>query len=228
MNPMIIAIDGPSGAGKSTLGKMLAHALGALYIDTGAMYRAVALAALEADVPLSDQTALVKVAERAQIGLIGEPSSLRVMLNGRDVTQSIRADEVTSASSIISTISEVRRILVERQRQMASEGSVVLDGRDIGTVVFPEADFKFFLTANPQRRALRRFEEELERKRGSITYEETLADLAQRDHRDSTRADSPLIAARDAIVIDSTELSIDQVFGQMMGHIRGMNRCSPE
>jgi cytidylate kinase len=228
MKPMIIAIDGPSGAGKSTLGKMLAHALGALYIDTGAMYRAVALAALEADVPLSDPTALAKVAERAQIGLIGEPSSLRVMLNGRDVTQSIRADEVTSASSIISTISEVRRILVERQRQMASEGSVVLDGRDIGTVVFPEADFKFFLTANPQRRALRRFEEELERKRGSITYEETLADLAQRDHRDSTRADSPLIAARDAIVIDSTELSIDQVFDQMMEHIRGMKKCSPE
>src|SRR3954464_15796249 len=125
MKAMIIAIDGPSGAGKSTLGKMLAQALGALYIDTGAMYRAVALAALEADVPLSDPAALAKVAERAQIGLIGEPSSLRVMLNGRDVTQSIRVDQVTSASSIISTISEVRRILVERQRQMASEGSVV-------------------------------------------------------------------------------------------------------
>jgi CMP/dCMP kinase len=228
MKAMIIAIDGPSGAGKSTLGKMLAQALGALYIDTGAMYRAVALAALEADVPLSDPAALAKVAERAQIGLIGEPSSLRVMLNGRDVTQSIRVDQVTSASSIISTISEVRRILVERQRQMSSEGGVVLDGRDIGTVVFPEADFKFFLTANPERRAHRRFEEELERKKGSITYEETLADLAQRDHRDSTRADSPLIAASDAIIIDSTDLSIDQVFDQMMGHIRGMNKCSPE
>jgi cytidylate kinase len=220
MKPIIVAIDGPSGAGKSTLGKMVARAIGALYIDSGAMYRAVALAVLEKGVNTGDREAVADVARQSRIALVGDPASLRVSLDGRDVTEAIRTDDVTRASSVISVIPEVRRILVERQREMGAEGSVVMDGRDIGTVVFPRANFKFFLTARSEMRAQRRFEEEIERKR-SVTLEEILADINARDLRDSTRADSPLIAAEDAIVIDSTDMSINEVFEQMLSHIVG-------
>jgi cytidylate kinase len=218
MKSIIVAIDGPSGAGKSSVGKMLARALGALYIDSGAMYRAVAFLALEAGLNPSDTKAIADLAMRSHLALVGDPESLRVSVNGRDITEAIRTEEVTSASSVISAIPEVRRVLVQRQREMGTQGSVVMDGRDIGTVVFPEADFKFFLTARPERRALRRFEEELERKR-RVTYEETLADINTRDQRDSTRADSPLTAARDAIIIDSTNLTLNEVFERMLSEV---------
>ncbi|HEX8495211.1 MAG TPA: (d)CMP kinase [Pyrinomonadaceae bacterium] len=216
---MIIAIDGPSGAGKSTLGRMLARSLNLLYIDTGAMYRAVALAVLESGVSVSDAAAVAAVAERAQLALAGDPDSLQVLLDGRNVSDEIRNEDVTHTSSVISTIPEVRRILVKRQREMGGqEGGVVLEGRDIGTVVFPDADIKFFLTAGPEARAARRYEEDRLRERDA-TYEETLADINTRDRRDSTRADSPLAIAPDAIVIDSTELSIDEVYERMMAEI---------
>jgi cytidylate kinase len=218
MKLIIVAIDGPSGAGKSTVGKMLARALGALYIDTGAMYRAVAFLALEAGLNASETKAIADLAMRSHIALVGDPESLRVSVNGRDITDAIRTEDVTSASSVISAIPEVRRVLVQRQREMGTQGSVVMDGRDIGTVVFPEADFKFFLTARPEKRALRRFEEELERKR-RVTYEETLADINTRDQRDSTRADSPLTAASDAIIIDSTDLTLNEVFERMLAEV---------
>jgi cytidylate kinase len=218
MKSIIVAIDGPSGAGKSSVGKMLARSLGALYIDSGAMYRAVAFLALEAGLNPSDTKAIADLAMRSHLALVGDPESLRVSVNGRDITEAIRTEEVTSASSVISAIPEVRRVLVQRQREMGTQGSVVMDGRDIGTVVFPEADFKFFLTARPERRALRRFEEELERKR-RVTYEETLADINTRDQRDSTRADSPLTAARDAIIIDSTNLTLNEVFERMLSEV---------
>jgi cytidylate kinase len=224
-SPIIVAVDGPSGAGKSTAGKMLARILKALYIDTGAMYRAVALAALEAGIDTSEQEAVTEVARDARIALRGEPATLRVMLDERDVTDLIRTEEVTRASSVISTIPEVRRILVERQREMGREGSVVMDGRDIGTVVFPEADFKFFLTAKPEKRALRRFEEELERSSGA-SYRATLEDITVRDKRDSSRADSPLTPASDAIIIDSTDLSLDQVIERMLEVIRKRNETA--
>jgi cytidylate kinase len=220
MKPIIVAIDGPSGAGKSTLGKMVARAIGALYIDSGAMYRAVALAAIEKGVDTGDREAVAEVARQSRIALVGEPTSLRVSLDGRDVTEAIRTEAVTHASSVISVIPEVRRILVERQREMGAEGSVVMDGRDIGTVVFPQADFKFFLTARPEKRAVRRFEEDLGRKRNA-TLEETLADINARDLRDSTRTDSPLVAAEDAIVIDSTDMSVNEVFERMLAYIVG-------
>jgi CMP/dCMP kinase len=219
MKHFIIAIDGPSGAGKSTLGKMLARELGALYIDTGAMYRAAALAALEDGVDLNDHDAVARITRESRISLFGEPGALRVHLDGRDVTEAIRTESVTNASSIISTIPAVRRTLVDRQREMGKEGSVVLDGRDIGTVVFPDADVKFFLTAKPEERAHRRFEEELDR-RHVVTYDETLADINSRDQRDSTRADSPLKIADGATVIDSSELSIEQVFERMMAEVK--------
>ncbi|HKC64361.1 MAG TPA: (d)CMP kinase [Pyrinomonadaceae bacterium] len=220
---MIIAIDGPSGAGKSTLGRMIARELSLLYIDTGAMYRAAALAVIESGVDASDSEAVARVVGRARIDLEGGPDSLRVMLDGRDVSSEIRTEEVSRASSVISTIPEVRRTLVQCQREMGerAQSGVVLDGRDIGTVVFPRADVKFFLTAQPEARARRRFEEDRLKARDHTTFEETLADINTRDQRDSTRDDSPLRMAEDAIVIDSTELSIEDVFERMMETIRG-------
>lgn len=217
---MIVAIDGPSGAGKSTLGRMLARSLNLLHIDTGAMYRAIALAVLDSGVSTQNANEVAAVAGRTQVALEGDPDSLQVLLNGRDVSAEIRNEDVSHTASVISTIPEVRRILVERQREMgARSGGVVLEGRDIGTVVFPNADIKFFLTAGPEARAHRRYEEDRLRERDT-TYEETLADINARDRRDSTREDSPLAIAPDAIVIDSTELSIDEVFERMLAEIR--------
>jgi len=214
---LIIAIDGPSGAGKSTLGRMLARALNLLYIDTGSMYRAVALAVMESSISATDDVAVGSLAGRVDIDLRGDPDSLRVTLGGADVTDLIRSEEITDLSSIISTIPEVRRAMVARQREMGKRGAV-LNGRDIGTVVFPDADVKFFLTAVPQERATRRFNEERAQD-PNADFEETFADMAERDARDSTRADSPLKAADDAIVVDSTGLSVDEVFERMMSHV---------
>ena len=220
MAPMIIAIDGPSGAGKSTLGRRLARELGLLYVDTGAMYRAVALAVVEANVNATDADEVARVAARAQIELAGDPDSLRVMLDGRDVSAEIRTEQITRLSSVISAIPAVRRDLVRRQREMGAQGGgVVLDGRDIGTVVFPQADVKFFLTAVPEERAKRRFDED-HTKEPDLTFQETLADINTRDERDSTRADSPLRIAEDAVVIDTTDLSVEQVFARMLEVVR--------
>ena len=215
---MIIAIDGPSGSGKSTLGRMLARALNLLYIDTGSMYRAVALAVIEADVDPNDKEAVTALANRIEIDLEGDADSLSVLLNGRDITDQIRTESVTDMSSIVSTIPGVRRAMVERQRVISKRGAV-LNGRDIGTVVFPDADVKFFLTAVPEERAERRYKEDQVFFGAATTYAETLADMIERDRRDSTRADSPLKVADDAIVIDSTGKSIDEVFEEMMGRI---------
>lgn len=214
---MIIAIDGPSGSGKSTLGRMLARALKLLYIDTGSMYRAVALATIESGIDPRDQQALSALATRIEIDLEGDPDSLSVLLNGRDVTDQIRTESVTQMSSVVSTIPGVRRAMVERQRAISERGAV-LNGRDIGTVVFPEADVKFFLTAAPEERAERRYQED-QIAGASTTFAETLADMVERDRRDSTRADSPLKVADDAIVIDSTGKGIDEVFEEMMSHV---------
>jgi CMP/dCMP kinase len=216
--PLIIAIDGPSGAGKTTLGRMVAGALNLLYIDTGSMYRAVALAVMESSVSTNDDLAVGSLAGRIDIDLKGDPDSLRVMLGGRDVTEEIRSEEVTDLSSIISTIPAVRRAMVNRQREMGKRGAV-LNGRDIGTVVFPDADVKFFLTALPQARAERRFNEDRAQD-PNVSFNETFADMTERDRRDSTRADSPLKTAADAIVVDSTGLSIEEVFEQMMAAIQ--------
>jgi cytidylate kinase len=217
---MIIAIDGPSGAGKSTLGKMLAKELNLLYLDTGAMYRAVGLAVFESGKDFYDAETVVEIARLSRIELIGEPENLRVLLNEKDVSAEIRTNEVGQMASIVSTISEVRKLLVKRQQELGMIGiGCVLDGRDIGTVVFPNADVKFFLTAKPEARAQRRFEEDTARGRVT-TYEETLAEINLRDERDVSRADSPLKIAKDAIVIDTSELDLSEVFEQMMGVVR--------
>jgi len=215
---MIIAIDGPSGSGKSTLGRLLARALELLYIDTGSMYRAVALAVIGARVDPNDTEAVTKLANEIEIDLEGDPDSLCVLLDGSDVTEQIRTDTVTEMSSIVSVIPGVRRAMVERQRAMGRRGAV-LNGRDIGTVVFPDADVKFFLTAAPEERAERRFIEDQMTASSSATLAETLADMTERDRRDATRADSPLKIADDAIVIDSTGKSIEEVFEEMMKNV---------
>jgi CMP/dCMP kinase len=214
---MIIAIDGPAGSGKSTLGRMLARALNLLYIDTGSMYRAIALAVIDAELDPSNTGAVADLAQRADIDLEGDPDSLKVWLEGRDVTERIRDDDVTEMSSVVSTIPGVRRAMVARQREMGRRGAV-MNGRDIGTVVFPDADVKFFLDAVPAERAERRFKED-QLVNSDATFSQTLAEINERDRRDSTRADSPLKIADDAIVIDSTGLSIDAVFERMMEHV---------
>src|SRR5256714_2253185 len=213
-HPLIIAIDGPSGSGKSTLGRMVARELGLLYIDTGSMFRAVAVAVIESSTNEMDDVSVGALAEKIDIDLAGDPDSLRVTLDGRDVSDRIRDEDVTDTSSIISTIPVVRRAMVKRQRELGASGAV-MNGRDIGTVVFPNADVKFFLDAAIEERAERRLAEEREHN-PAATYEQTLADITERDRRDTTRADSPLVAAEDAIVIDSTGMPIDEVFQKMM------------
>jgi cytidylate kinase len=224
---MIIAIDGPSGAGKSTLGKMLAKKLNLLYLDTGAMYRAVGLAVLEANVRFEEKANVAEIAENAKIELIGEPENLQIKLDGRDVSKEIRTNEVGQAASIVSTISEVRKILVAHQRLLGENAphGCVLDGRDIGTIVFPNADVKFFLTAKPEARAQRRFEEDLARGL-EATYEKTFEEINRRDKRDVSREDSPLSIAEDAIVIDTSELNLTEVFERMSEIVREIEKTN--
>ncbi len=218
---MIIAIDGPSGAGKSTLGKMAAKHLNLLYLDTGAMYRAVALAVKIAGVPFRDVDRIAEIAENAQIELVGEPDAMKVFLNGVDVSVDIRTLEIAQAASVVSTISGVRRIMVAHQRAIgkSAPNGCVLEGRDIGSVVFPHADIKFFLTAKPEARARRRHTEDQSKGRIS-TYEQTLAEINERDQRDVSREDSPLVISDDAIVIDTSELDLAEVFEQMLAVLR--------
>ncbi|PYS86862.1 MAG: (d)CMP kinase [Acidobacteria bacterium] len=217
---MIIAIDGPSGAGKSTLGKMLAKKLRLLYLDTGAMYRAVALAVTKAGLGFEAKEKVADIAEKAKIDLIGEPDALKIFLDGDEVTSEIRTLQIAQAASVVSTNSEVRKVMVRHQREIgnAAPNGCVLEGRDIGSVVFPDADIKFFLTAKPEARARRRYEEDKTRGRVS-TYEQTLAEINERDQRDVSRADSPLTIAEDAVVIDTSELDLTEVFEAMLAKI---------
>lgn len=213
---MIIAIDGPSGAGKSTLGKMLASKMKLLYLDTGAMYRAATLVLSTNNIQLDERELLTESVRNANVSLSGEPENLRVSINEIDVTDEIRTPEISQMASIISAIPEVRRVLVDRQRELANQNlkGCVLDGRDIGTVVFPHADVKFFLTADATARAKRRFDEDL--RRGNATnIENTLAEINERDKRDASREDSPLSIAADAIVVDTSELDLQQAFERM-------------
>ena len=195
----VIAIDGPAGAGKSTIARSLAARLGFTYIDTGAMYRAVALWATRQNVKLTDMHRMEQLARAAWIEL--EPGGLRVLLNGNDVTEAIRAPEIAGQASLVAAIPGVRRALVEKQRAMAATASVVMEGRDIGSVVFPAADVKIFLDADPEERVRRRLVEI-----GGAA--DLIAEqLTERDDRDRGRAESPLVQAPDAVYIDSTGLT---------------------
>ena len=210
-----IAIDGPAGAGKSTIAMLVAARLGYLYIDTGAMYRAVALLALEQGIALDDEVRLAALADQAEIRLETIAGSDRVLLNGKDVSAEIRQPQVGNAASPVSAIPAVRAALVRQQQSMAAQQPVVMDGRDIGTVVLPHAACKIFLTASSAVRAQRRTKELLS-KGVKVNPLEMRKEMEERDYRDSHRAASPLRQADDAVLIDSTNLSIEQVVEQII------------
>lgn len=218
---MIIAIDGPAGAGKSTVAKILAKRLGFLYIDTGAMYRALTLKALENNVPINDEPGIIQLALGIKIDLLNNPDgSLTVMLDGEDVSLAIRKARITQFVSDVAKIKEVRQVLVKMQREFEEKGDCVLDGRDIGTVVFPHAQKKFFIDASAEVRIQRRFKE-LKGLSQKVAENEVAKDLANRDKIDSTRQTSPLRQAPDAIYIDTTNLSIEQVVEKMFKLLNG-------
>jgi cytidylate kinase len=209
---LIIAIDGPAGAGKSTIASRLARKLGYVNLESGAMYRALALQAIDHDASLDDEAALLKLAQQSRIQLEPTLNGNRTLLNGHDISARIRERDVTEAASRVSVHPEVRAWMVARQREMGASGGIVMEGRDIGTKVFPDADLKIFLDADPVVREQRRMEQQ--KIRGEVAAN-VAADLRERDRRDRTRAASPLMAAQDAVVIDSTQLGEDEVLAQV-------------
>lgn len=223
--PFIVAIDGPAGAGKSTASKVLARRLGFTLVDTGAIYRCAALAALDAGVEAGDEQRLRDSLERMQLEFRFAGDDNRVYLDGRDVSERIRGPEVSMAASRLSAEPAVRQVLLPLQRRFAlrAERGSVLEGRDIGTVVFPDADVKFFLDASPEVRAKRRYEE-LFQKGIDRSFDDVLADQAKRDRDDSTREMAPLRPAADALVVDSSRLAVSEVVGRMEQVIRDRYR----
>lgn len=218
----IIAIDGPAGAGKSTLARRVADSLGFVLLDTGALYRAVALAAHRGGVPFEDAGRASALAEdlvrRAAIVLSSRAGGGTVVsLDGEDVSQAIRTPLIAMGASTVSAHPGVRKALLDLQRQAGAQGGIVAEGRDIGTVVFPDAEYKFFLTASPEVRARRRYEELVAQgKADALTYESTLEEVKRRDAQDSTRAVAPLKPAQDAQLLDSSEMGIDQVVERVL------------
>lgn len=212
---LIIAIDGPSGAGKSTVARFLAKRLGYLYIDTGAMYRAVALKVKEKCIGPKDESDLSQLASSLSIAFFTEGEETHVLCNGEDVTEAIRLPEISRLASDISKKKHVRETLVQKQREMGRRGGVVLEGRDIGTVVFPDADVKFYLDAETEERGRRRFHQLL-KKGVEVDFKETLEEVTQRDHNDMHRVHSPLKKADDAVLIDSTPRSVEEVVEEMV------------
>lgn len=215
---MIVAIDGPSGAGKSTVAKAVAKELGFSCLDTGAMYRAIAWQALQNGVSLDDEAALGEIARTYEIAfghVEGDPVPKRVFIGDAEVTDAIRTAEIDRAVSPTSAAPSVRAALLDQQRRIGNAGDYVVEGRDIGTVVFPDAAVKVFLTASDEERAHRRVRQNVDRGIGSIDYEEVLADLRRRDAADSSRATAPLRAAEDAVQIDSTSHYIEEVIDQI-------------
>ena len=217
---MIIAIDGPAGAGKSTAARMTAQKLGFLYIDTGAIYRALTLKVLEKKADVRDINSIIDTAATTVIDLVSnQDGSLKVLLDGRDVSQEIRQPRVTQFVSDIAKIKEVREILIKLQRRLGKQRDSVLDGRDIGTIVFPDADKKFYLDAKFEERVMRRYKE-LKASGENITFEDVAVDLRNRDTIDSTRQYAPLKKADDAIYIDTTDMSIDEVVEKVLKEIK--------
>jgi CMP/dCMP kinase len=205
---IVIAIDGPAGSGKSTLAALLARAYGYTNIETGAMYRALALKAIETNIAFDDSLALAELARGSRIELEAREEGNRVVLDGRDVTERIRRQDVTEAASQVSVHPPVREWMVLRQQEMGSGGGIVMEGRDIGTKVFPDAEVKIFLDAAPEVRGTRRF---LQSPAATAPEAAVLAEMRERDQRDRSRANSPLEPAPDAITIDSTDLTLEQV-----------------
>jgi len=213
---LTIAIDGPSGVGKGTIARRVAARLGYLHVDTGAMYRAVAWAAVREAIPLDEEARVAELARNADIevrdGFTG--------INGHDVTREIRTPEIDRGASAVARLPRVRTVLVERQRELGAGGAVVMEGRDIGTVVFPDADVKIYLDAAPEERARRRASDPAHAGNGTVPLSEVTTEMEARDRADSTRESSPLVAAPDAHVIDTTGLSIDEVTDRVLTIVR--------
>ena len=214
---LIIAVDGPAGAGKSTVAARLARQLGYINLESGAMYRALALKAIENDLSLDDEDALVKLAHATNIALEPTRTGNRVLLDNHDVSQRVREADVTDAASKVSVHPGVREWMVARQRELGAGGGIVMEGRDIGTKVFPNADLKIFLDAHPDVREKRRL---LQQQISGPLAEQVAAELRQRDQRDRTRANSPLLPAPDAIILDSTDLGEEEVLVRIDEHIQ--------
>ena len=216
---LTIAIDGPSGAGKSTVARLLAKRLGYVYIDTGAMYRSVAFRVKEKSISLKDESALNQLASSLHIDFVTEGEQTHVFCDGEDITSAIRTPEISRLASSISKQKGVRKALVQMQREMGKEGGVILEGRDIGTVVFPGADVKFYLDAESDKRVRRRYDEMVE-KGVKVDFKETEEELVQRDHNDMHRIHSPLKKADDALFIDSSHRSVEEVVEEMVRMVK--------
>jgi len=215
MRPLIIAIDGPSGAGKGTVARAIAHELGYRHVDSGAMYRAVGWKAIRDGVPLDDEAALAELAERSRIDV----TSTQVTIDGVDVTRAIRTPEIDRAAAAVARLARVRAVLVDCQRQIGADGAIVMEGRDIGTVVFPRADVKVYLDAAPEERARRRANDPAH-SGVPAAISEVASLLTERDELDRTRTASPLYAANDAVVVDTTGKSVQQVVEEVLAVIR--------
>lgn len=213
-----IAIDGPSGAGKSTISKMLAKKLGIIYLDTGAMYRAVALYVHRKGVDVNNAKKVVPLLDEIEIEFRGEGDEKKIFLNGEDVSSAIREHAVSKMASDVSKIKEVRLFLVEQQRAIAKKNDIVLDGRDITSFVLPDSKYKFFLTASAEERARRRYEE-LKAKGSDISYDTILADVNDRDYNDTHRDFAPLVQTEDAVLIDSTNMTTDEVIEVILRYV---------
>ena len=220
MANLIVTVDGPAGAGKSTVAKLLAKKMGVAFLDTGAMYRALTVKALRRKMDLNDEEALVKLAQDTKIDLVNDSAqALKVLLDGEDVSEAIRSVDVTNHTFYVARTPGVRHVMVEWQRALGEKQPMVGDGRDLGTVVYPKAQFKFYLDADFQVRCQRRIDE-LKAKGQEVDEEALRKDLADRDQKDFTRKVGPLKKADDAIVIDSTSMTIDQAVDVMVQHIQ--------
>ena len=216
MNAFSVAIDGPSGAGKSTIAKFLAEKLNFLYVDTGAMYRSIGLYAARQGVAANDAVAVEALLPNIKLDLAYVDGEQRIFLNGEDVSRSIRTEQASKNASAVSAIPAVRTFLLEFQRSFAKQNCILMDGRDIGTVVLPDADVKIFLTASAEARAQRRYKEQIERGE-DVTLEAVFEAIRKRDEADSSRATAPLKAADDAIVVDTTYLNLEESIARILG-----------
>lgn len=218
MKKPVITIDGPAGAGKSTISRLLAKKMRLVYLDTGAMYRAVALQAKRMNIPFSDGKALYEMCENINIHFKGDGENSAICIDDEDVSVEIRMPEMDMLSSSVSAVMEVRKAMTALQRKIGENGGLVAEGRDMGTVVFPEAEFKFFITATPEIRAGRRYTERIDRNE-NVIREDVEADIRKRDEQDQSRKLAPLKPAEDAVIVDTSEMDIEQVLEKILDSI---------